>query len=503
MKIRGAECTDPRCQSSRCIGPRPTTCPPGCPKQKVIHMMPEQPYRDIHAAPPPGGCLDCTRKEPEKPSYHKPRPCPPGSKPIPPKPLGGSSDIYGTETFLDTFDCQEQPWRSSSQRVQAPAHYDHSYQDIFRPSVSQGKMMGDSFGDFASAELKPWRPCSTYIPCAHDYGKPFKWRPCVRYLGDKYCKEKDWRPSVHSSAPLEGDVEKPYKSQIGVKGGAYAADTETVEGPFKPALRYIPEFYPNRPNWRPSRAHVCTKKCYHNSPKFEHIYNPVPAFETKQKLPPRNLRKDNPLFEKEHPVRSQLYDVPGHDDPPDFPPQANEEGQLLPRSGKKPIPWTTRSNPTYADGKDRTRRRIIKSGHIDHFDSSCLCVCKKRELFRPTIRILDGRQHHSVVERNVIAGPLEPGNEKLPRFRTIGPKPMAPQGTFNEDIISGRFHRYKIPKEPLTEQRAQFTTCKPWLRQEIYNDVNQAYKENRCNFTASVHPSLTRFLYEDRHAVVS
>lgn len=88
--------------------------------------------------------------------------------------------------------------------------------------------------------------------------------------------------------------------------------------------------------------------------------------------------------------------MPAHDDPPDFPPQVNEEGslrhllyevdvlclilcwlsnflfeieitatvnsrppnvikvrctpgQLLPWSGKKPIPWTARSNPTYAD----------------------------------------------------------------------------------------------------------------------------------------------------------
>jgi hypothetical protein len=105
MKIRGTDCTDLRCKSSRCIGPRPKTCPPGCPKQKIIHMMPEQPYRDIHAASPPGGCLDCTRKEREQPSYHKPRPCPPGTKPILPKAL----DRNGTETFLDTFDCQEQP----------------------------------------------------------------------------------------------------------------------------------------------------------------------------------------------------------------------------------------------------------------------------------------------------------------------------------------------------------------------------------------------------------
>lgn len=131
-----------------------------------------------------------------------------------------------------------------------------------------------------------WKSSSAYIPCAHEYGKPWQWRSSVRYLGEKYCKEKAWRPSVHSSAPLAGDEEKPYRSQIVVKGGAYTADTETIEGPFKPHLRYIPEFYPNRPPWRPSRAHVCTKKCYHNSPKFEHIYNPVPAFETEQKLPP-------------------------------------------------------------------------------------------------------------------------------------------------------------------------------------------------------------------------
>lgn len=109
MKIRGAECTDLRCKSSRCVEPRPKRCPPGCPKQRFIHMMPEQPYRDNHAASPPGGCLDCTRKEAEQPSYHKPRPCPPGSKPIPPKPLGGAPDLYEAETFLDTFDCQEQP----------------------------------------------------------------------------------------------------------------------------------------------------------------------------------------------------------------------------------------------------------------------------------------------------------------------------------------------------------------------------------------------------------
>lgn len=368
MKIRGTDCTDLRCKSLRCIGPRPKTCPPGCPKQKVIHMMPEQPYRDIHAAPPPGGCLDCTRKEREQPSYQKPRPCPPGTKPIPPKAL----DRNGTETFLDTFDCQEQPWRSSSQRVTAPAHYDHSYQDLFRPSVSQGKMMGDNLGDFASAVLKPWKSSCVYIPCAHEYGKPWQWRSSIRYLGEKYCEENAWRPSVHSSAPLEGDVEKPYRSQIAVKGGAYAADTETIEGPFKPALRYIPEFYPNRAPWRPSRAHVCTKKCCHDSPISEHIYNPVPAFETKQKLPPSNLRKHNPLFEKEHPRRDLLNNMPAHDDTPDFPPQANDEAQLLPRSGKKPIPWTVRSNPTYADGKDRTRRRIVSSGHIDHLDSSCL-----------------------------------------------------------------------------------------------------------------------------------
>ena len=128
-----------------------------------------------------------------------------------------------------------------------------------------------------------------YIPCAHEYGKPWQWRSRVRYLGEKYCKEKTWKPSVRCSAPLEGDVEKPYKCQISVKGGASTANTETVEGPFKPTLRYIPEFYPPRPDWRPSRAHVCTKKCYHHAPKYEHIYNSVPAFETEQKLPPVSL----------------------------------------------------------------------------------------------------------------------------------------------------------------------------------------------------------------------
>jgi hypothetical protein len=33
-------------------------------------------------------------------------------------------------------------------------------------------------------------------------------------------------------------------------------------------------------------------------------------------------------------------------------------------------------------------------------------------------------------------------------------------------------------KEPLTEQRSQFTTCKPWMRKEIYQDTNQVHPQN-------------------------
>ncbi len=37
----------------------------------------------------------------------------------------------------------------------------------------------------------------------------------------------------------------------------------------------------------------------------------------------------------------------------------------------------------------------------------------------------------------------------------------------------------------------------------ICNECNlQAYKENKCHHSG-VHPSITKFLYEDRHAVLS
>lgn len=107
MKTEGGECMDTRCKASKCVGPMPITCPPGCPKQNAVRRISQTEYRDIHAASSPGHCLDFKM---EKPGYPKPRPFPPGSKPIPPKPPGGAPpDKCGTETFLDTFDCQEQP----------------------------------------------------------------------------------------------------------------------------------------------------------------------------------------------------------------------------------------------------------------------------------------------------------------------------------------------------------------------------------------------------------
>uniref|UniRef100_A0A7I4BPK7 Uncharacterized protein n=1 Tax=Physcomitrium patens TaxID=3218 RepID=A0A7I4BPK7_PHYPA len=468
MKTEGGECMDTRCKASKCVGPRPITCPPGCPKQNAVRRISQTEYRDIHAASSPGHCLDFKM---EKPGYPKPRPFPPGSKPIPPKPPGGAPpDKCGTETFLDTFDCQEQPWRPSNHKV--PIHHEHSYQELFKSSVHQGKFCHDNFGDTAICEPKPeWRTSKAYNPDGHQCGRSYNWRSSVKCNGEKNYVEKDWRPSVSSNAPLEGDFEKPFRSQIVVYPGCSQRKT-TEESPFRSTIRYIPEFYPTRSGWRSSRKHVCMNKCYHKSPKYVHVWNSVPAFETTQNLPPRDLRRNNPLYEKQHPPHGITCELP-HVDLSCTTPQSSDEGQLTSGTRKNQVPCATSSNPTYADGRDRSRRRIIPTGHIDHLTSSCLCVCKTKDAFRPSIKIIDGVQYHPVSERNVISGPLAPGNEVPPRFRNSGPLQPEAMATFSKDIINGRFHRDKLPKEFLTEQRAQFRSCKPRLRQEIFNDAHQ------------------------------
>lgn len=104
-----SECIDPRRKAPACLAAQPmlvTVCPPGCPKAKAAQANPQQSYRDIHAPAPPRGCLDCIRKEVNHTECHAPRPCPPGTKPIPERPLGGARGEI--EEFLNTFDCQEQ-----------------------------------------------------------------------------------------------------------------------------------------------------------------------------------------------------------------------------------------------------------------------------------------------------------------------------------------------------------------------------------------------------------
>jgi hypothetical protein len=79
---------------------------------------------------------------------------------------------------------------------------------------------------------------------------------------------------------------------------------------------------------------------------------------------------------------------------------------------------------------------------------------------------------------------------------------MAPQGRLNEYIIDGHFHKIKQPTELLTEQRTQFVNCKPWIRQGIFEEVNQASKDNGFR-ASSVDLSVTRHLYEDRTSLVN
>jgi len=56
--------------------------------------------------------------------------------------------------------------------------------------------------------------------------------------------------------------------------------------------------------------------------------------------------------------------------------------------------------------------------------------------------------------------------------------------------------------QPLTEHRAQYATLKPWVAQDTYQATSQACKDNKLNDT-SVHPSVNRFLYEDKFVIVS
>ena len=105
-----SECIDIRCRAPACLASRPTVvCPPGCSKERATQAIPQQSYKDIHAPVPPRGCLDCLRKELNQPDDHPPRLCPPGWKPIPGMPLGGTNDKFENEAFLNTFDCHEQP----------------------------------------------------------------------------------------------------------------------------------------------------------------------------------------------------------------------------------------------------------------------------------------------------------------------------------------------------------------------------------------------------------
>lgn len=124
-----------------------------------------------------------------------------------------------------------------------------------------------------SDNAQQWRSINTYIPCAHDYGKLSEWKASVRYLGNStlHCKSKDWVSSVKCAPVQDGDEDKPFRSHVIVnRGPTYTAGKETSQLDFHPSLRYVPEFYPRRRVWRPSRKNVCLKECPHQRSNFHH-----------------------------------------------------------------------------------------------------------------------------------------------------------------------------------------------------------------------------------------
>lgn len=121
---------------------------------------------------------------------------------------------------------------------------------------------------------RQWRSSKTYLPCARDYGKSFSWRPCIRLAGDnrKHSGENSWRPCVHVAEPREGDSERPHINCIKVPTAYSTTWKETSSPPFRPSLRYIPAFNPERRDWRIAKGHVCSRQCVHQVQDSAYIH---------------------------------------------------------------------------------------------------------------------------------------------------------------------------------------------------------------------------------------
>ena len=121
---------------------------------------------------------------------------------------------------------------------------------------------------------RQWRSSRAYIPSAHGSGKAWNWRPCIRLVGAdrKHCDNTEWRSSVHVAVPREGDLEKPHNNCIKVPVSYSTTWKETSAPRFRPSLRYIPEFYPERRDWRIAKGHVCSKQCVHELKDSAYIH---------------------------------------------------------------------------------------------------------------------------------------------------------------------------------------------------------------------------------------
>ncbi|CAK9232930.1 unnamed protein product [Sphagnum jensenii] len=368
-----------------------------------------------------------------------------------------------------------------------------------------------------SAELGRRRPqwvsSTKYIPYGHRTDTSnFQWVPSIRYVrrGHDASATGEWRSSVHCAIPRLGGEEKfPVRPHRRVTGGTtYRHSIETCEGEFKTSLRYIPEFQPPYKNWQSSKSHVTASRtkfctvCPAEVPTNSHLKSILD--ETCEKWT-REGRTKCRKYHEAHP-QFNLFHGHAHDVPlssrchRDLP---ATDSSVTPceSSGKTPYAWTARSNPLQPDGK--VRGRYIPEGNIDHFECAVSVSDRFQIKAKPLRKWHDGKEHLSVLQRNAISGLLEHKDLVHSPDRHLGQNLYSPAGKVYQYIMDGSFQNQAVEQtQPLTEHRAQYATLKPWVAQETYQATSQACKDNKLNDT-SVHPSVNRFLYEDKFVIVS
>ncbi|XP_024360517.1 uncharacterized protein [Physcomitrium patens] len=102
-----------------------------------------------------------------------------------------------------------------------------------------------------------------------------------------------------------------------------------------------------------------------------------------------------------------------------------------------------------------------------------------------------------VMRRNPIAGKYDP--QDIPGAYRSRRALIRPPGFYlrPHDCHSSQGEKRAL----VTENRAQYTNCKPWISRDIYSSAVQAREDNKLH-CKSVHPSVNHYIYEDKYAVV-